>query len=253
MKYLKRFNELKGIERFDVLFKSDDIEVVVVKSFDSCKEFGKNTGWCSNEKDGFYKHNMTANMYRFIWKDGYKLRLTWDYIQRSASEDQFAGGTHWGSGGLVGDEYIPYKYIRPDDNDEPFYFDYHKGDERQEMVDRIETIPQEMIDAVHKYQNIHSKEKSNNINNLYQDINLIKIVSVKKVDDDDDERYKVIIEYKDKEYKIKYNIIFGTPFIYYSKRFRNVFNNYAFSGDDKTLENYLIDKIKEYQKENVSL
>jgi hypothetical protein len=244
-----KYNELRGSERFEKLYSDKELEVVVVKSFDSCKEQGKNTGWCSNIKDGFYRHNLSANMYRFNWKDGYKLRLTWDYIQQSAANDKFGGGTHWGSGGLVDGEYVDYMYIRVEDNDEPFYFDYHKNDERQEMVDRIETIPQKVIDIVHKYQDVHSTEKTNNIKNLYNDINSIVVTSVELIKSDDYvDSYKVLIKYKGKEYKIKYAEYDKHKTISYSKRFRKVFNNYAFDDDYKTLKNYLIDKIKEFQK-----
>jgi len=41
-------------------------------------------------------------MYRITFSDGYKLRLTWDYIDEEASElGSYSGGTHWGQGGIV--------------------------------------------------------------------------------------------------------------------------------------------------------
>jgi len=91
MKYLKSWKlfEFKETEsNTPVLYKDDNLEVKVVKTFDACKEQGKDTSWCSNNLSLFYKHNMTANMFRFNFKDGYKLRLTWDYINHKASRDQ---------------------------------------------------------------------------------------------------------------------------------------------------------------------
>ena len=251
MKYLYTYNELRGSERFETLFDDGELKVVVVKSYDTCKEYGEDTGWCSNDKPSFYRHNLSANMYRFVWKDGYKLRLTWDYIHRLASNDKFGGGTHWGSGGKmnigVEEEYIPYNYIRPDDNDEPFLFDYEKGDDRQEMVDRIETISQEIIDKVHKYQEIHSLEKSNNIKKLYKDINSLKIEDVAE----DGNTQSIIVSYNGTEYKARYNTEYN--YFLFSKKFRKSFNNYTFYDDNKTLEIYLKDKIKEYTKNTKNL
>lgn len=85
MKIVKKFEkfilEFKETEKnTPILFKDDNLEVKVVKTFDSCVEQGKDTDWCSNKKDGYYFHNKTANMYRFNFNDGYKLRLTWDYV-----------------------------------------------------------------------------------------------------------------------------------------------------------------------------
>lgn len=248
MKYLKSYKifEFKETEsNTPLLYKSDNLEVKVVKTFDACKNIGKDTMWCSNAKVGFYKHNMTANMYRFIFKDGYKLRLTWDYIDQSASENSYSGGTHWGSGGEVKGESIGYYYIRPEDESEPFLFDYNKGDHRKEMVDRINSIPQKVIDLVHNYQEKSTKEKTAILNNLYKEVQKIEIVDLNKYDGDGIYDTIITIKYRNK----KYELLIYEHWIKYPNEFIKDFKNkYAFYDDYKTIDKYIIDKSKEILK-----
>jgi hypothetical protein len=248
MKYLKswklfEFKETKS--NTTLLFKDDNLEIKVVKTFDSCKEQGKDTRWCSNKPSGFYQHNITANMYRFNFKDGYKLRLTWDFIDHIASPDKFSGGTHWGSGGKVNGKEIHYYYIRPEDESEPFLFDYNKGDERQEMVNRINSIPQDAIDSVHEYQEKSSKEKSALVNNLFNEISKIKVMNV-EVNDDEDFPLLLKINYKGNTHILNMDQ-FG--YIKHSKNFQRDFKNkYAFADNYRTLNSYLLDKVNNILK-----
>ena len=247
MRYLKSWKlfEFKETEsNTPVLYKDDNLEIKVVKTFDACKEQGKDTGWCSNMSHGFYKHNITANMYRFNFKDGYKLRLTWDYIDYNASPDAFAGGTHWGSGGKVNGRQIYYNYIRPEDESEPFLFDYHKNDQRQEMVNRINSIPQDAIDAVHEYQEKSSREKSGLVNTMYNEISKIKVSDV-EVTTDESYPFLVRINYNGNTYDIKmdqfgYLAELSKDFKKFKKDFKN---KHAFSDTYKTLTKYMIDKV----------
>jgi len=252
MKYLKYILEFKQNEKnTKTLYKDDSIEVLVVKTFDACKNQGKNTEWCSNWKDGFYRHNLTANMYRFNFSDGYKLRLTWDFITRQAAPDKFVAGTHWGAGGTVNGEKIRYTYIRPQDDSEPFLFDYTKDDDRQIMVKRIESIPQEVIDVVEEYQQKTSKEKDAIMMTMFKEIEKIKIVNV------EDLNIKSLIEMDEPYYveiTIKYNNNSYTLEMYnqqltYSRDFEKEFKNkYVFVDPYNTLDNYILDKVKEFSK-----
>ena len=74
-------------------------------------------------------------MYRINFKDGYKLRLTWDYISTQASE-LGSGGTNWGQGGIINGKKQNYDVFRPRNNDDPFYIDWQSEKER-EIVNRI--------------------------------------------------------------------------------------------------------------------
>lgn len=202
MMRIKLFNEfMENEHNTPTLYKDDNLEIKVAKTLDSAKNQNKDTSWCSSDAYGFYSHNKTANMYRFNFKDGYKLRLTWDYISTDASElGSYSGGTHWGQGGVLNGERQWYAYIRPEDESEPFLFDYKKNDGRQLMVDRIMSIPQKAIDAVHEYQDKHSYEKTANLNKIYNEITNIKLLHCEEtLDKWGDPAYLIKVEYKGKK------------------------------------------------------
>jgi hypothetical protein len=251
MKIVKKFEsfilEFKETEKnTPVLYKDNNLEVKVVKTFDACAEQGKGTNWCSNDKTGFYRHNKTANMFRFNFKDGYKLRLTWDYVHD--------GGTHWGQGGVVDGEKQSYIYIFPRDTEEPFLFDYTL-DDKKSLVKRIESIPQNIIDIVHDYQSKHSIDKSANMTKMYNEISKIKIIDVKIKEENSTEILKVTIKYKFNDYKVNIYKIGG---IFKVKNYGDLpkdFKNLtAIYGSDESLSTYIIDKTKEFiKKNNISL
>lgn len=248
---IKRFGdfilEFKETEKnTPVLYKDDNIEVKVVKTFDACAEQGKNTEWCSNDKNGYYRHSKTANMYRFNFKDGYKLRLTWDYVNDA--------GTHWGQGGVVDGDRQSYVYIFPRDSDEPFLFDYTL-DDKKSLVKRIESIPQNIIDIVHDYQSKHSIDKSANMNTMYNEISKIKVTDVKMKEDSSIEVLKVSVKYKFNDYDVK---MYKMGNIFKVRSYGELSNDFknptAIFGSDETLSKYLIDKTKEFiKKNNISL
>lgn len=253
MKILKLFEEFTETPKnTPLLYKDDNLEVKVVKTYDSSRDQGKDTNWCSNQEQGFYAHNKTANMYRFNFKDGYKLRLTWDYITQMASDlGSYSGGTHWGQGGIVDGEKQYYDVFRPEDDSEPFLIDW-KSDKKREIVDRIQSIPQGAIDAVHRYQDKMSRYKSENLNKLYKEIERIKVISVKESDRKDD-WYKnyldVTISYLGSEYDLR--MYFNSKYMcgFSSKEFDNAFKHkYAKYG--RELSGYLFDKVMEFCKKN---
>lgn len=236
------------------LYKDNNLEVKVVKTLDSSKEIGKDTAWCSNKPDGFYSHNKTANMYRFIFKDGFKLRLTWDYITQRASQlGRYSGGTHWGQGGTVNHENIFYLNIRPKDEENPFDFDIEKEDIREdkhEMVNRILSIPDEAKLLVYEYQEKHIKEKNALISNLYKEIEKIKILGVKIGDFDKNYMDLIIdIEYLGNKENIKLTITSGGDYWVYKKfKFKNNYNNGEL---DKYIYNNTMGYLKKHNLTNI--
>ena len=257
---IKRFNDFilefkENEQNTPTLYKDENIEIKVAKTFDSVKLQNQNTNWCSSSKQGFYGHNKTANMYRINFKDGYKLRLTWDYITQNASElGGYSGGTHWGQGGVVNGENKFYSVMRPEDDSEPFLFDYKRNDDRKEMVDRIESIPQKAQDAIHKYQKNNSIEKSENLNKMYQEIQKIKLKYIEETDDKSEfigivdylgNNYRVIFNFINKNWE-KVNIQIENKD---NKSLAMIFkNNMAKVYGNNELNNYLINKFKELAK-----
>ena len=236
------------------LYQDDNLVVKVVKTFEAAVEQGKGTDWCSNVPNGFYSHNLTSNMYRFNFKDGFKLRLTWDYITQNASElGKFSGGTHWGQGGIVNNIKLNYEYIRPKDENHPFDFDYQKDDSRTEMVNRIKSIPEEAQLAVYDYQEKHSKEKTHLLNTLYKEIEKIKVIGAKKSATDwYDLKIEVTVEYLGKKYTV--DEVFRSSDDYWfnlSELGSNFKKRYLVIG--KVLNKYLHDKTMACIKKNNDL
>lgn len=253
--FVKLFEEFKEtLKNTPILYKNKDLEVKVVTNLPSSINLGKNTNWCSNSPSGFYSHSRTSNMYRFIFSDGYKLRLTWDYItQKASSLGSFAGGTHWGQGGFVNGRSKFYDVLRPEDDSEPFYIDW-KSDKKREIVDRIQSIPQKAIDAVTEYQNKMSIHKSENLNRMYREIEKIKVVNVRKSGGGSklsffNLKYLLVkIFYLGKEYDLECAVD-GNDYKFDLDQFKKSFRNkYALYG--KEIEIYLFDKMMEWCKKN---
>jgi len=253
MKFIRLFEEFTETPKnTPLLYKDDNLEVKVSTTFDSTKQQNKNTSWCSSNPDGFYSHNKTANMYRFNFSDGYKLRLTWDYItQRASHLGSYSGGTHWGQGGIVDGERQYYDVFRPEDDSEPFLIDW-KSDKKREIVDRIQSIPQEAIDKVHQYQDKMSRYKSENLNKMYKEIEKIKVVDVKETQSDRDwynNHFIVSISYLGNKYVLDLEFNNKYQFYFSSKEFDEAFKHkYAKYG--RELSSYLFDKTMEFCKKN---
>jgi hypothetical protein len=244
MKYLityKLFEFVETSQNTPTLYKDDNLEVKVSKTFDSVKQQNKDTNWCSTNPGRFYGHNKTANMYRINFKDGYKLRLTWDYIPQEASElGSYSGGTHWGQGGVVDGEKLYYDVFRPRNNDDPFYIDW-QSEEKREIVDRIKSIPDEAKLAMMEYQEKMTKEKSELITRAFKEIELIKVINVEP-SDSDFYKYLITVTYRGKKYEVKLSGNFFSA----KELGRDIKNKYALVGN--ALPKYLLDKTKEFLK-----
>lgn len=246
MKHLKSYKLFEFVEteqNTPTLYKDENIEVKVAKTFDSTKQQNKDTNWCSSNIGAFYGHNKTANMYRINFKDGYKLRLTWDYIPQEASElGSYSGGTHWGQGGIVDGEKKYYDVFRPRDNDNPFYIDWQFEKER-EIVNRIKSIPEDAKFAMMEYQEKMTKEKSELISRAFKEIELIKVVNVEDDKGSGFYDYLVNVSYRGKNYEVKLS---NNGFFSASKLSKDIKNKYALVG--KALPKYILDKTKEFLK-----
>lgn len=247
----KRGKEILKTEhkKAELIYKDDNLKIYVPKNLEATKKVS-DPQWCTNNKSGFYKHNLTSNLYRFHFSDGYMLRLTWDYFDHMGD---YSGGTHWGQGGMYNGERANYCYIRPKDEYHPFEFDYNKGDYRQYMVNKIKEIPQKAKDIVYQYQKDHQKEKLSIFNSMYKEIEKIKILNVKDIEDKYLYDTIITILYNGKKYDIELS---KSSFSYsshlmlrFSKEFEKDFKvKYALY--DETIRSYLYDKIKEWIKKN---
>lgn len=254
MRYLKLFEEfVETPKNTELLYKDDNITVKVAKTFDAVKNLNKDTNWCSSSKGGFYAHNRTANMYRIEFKDGYKLRLTWDYIPQKASElGEYSGGTHWGQGGIVNGEEQFYDVFRPRDEENPFEIDW-QSDKKREIVDRILSIPDDAKLSMMEYQEKAVRKKVENLNKLYKEIEQIKVISVERLESRDnswyDQEFKVGVTYRGNKYELLLRHNSKDNFLFtYGKLSKDFKNKYFECG--KEMKTYLYDKVMEFIKKH---
>ena len=247
----KNKSEKKVSNKIDTIYEDDNLSIKVVKSLEASKCIS-DPQWCSTNSYGFYKHNLSSNLYRFIFKDGYKLRLTWDYLDWD--HKSYSDGTHWGQGGTINGDKAYYLHIRPRDEKNPFEFDYNRDDDRKYMVDKIEGIPQKARDAVYKYQDQHKSEKNDLYLKLYKEIEKIKVINITNVKNDVYRiDYSVTLTYLGNKFKVIAYVYPGDrsfSFTLYGSDFEKYFKNrYAFM-EEKTINNYLSDKAIEWIKKN---
>lgn len=191
MRFIKLFEEYTKQEikeQTDILYKDKNLIVLVVKTPVSSDIYGKNTNWCSvNDPGMFHEHNVCGNLFRILFKDGYKLRLTWDYMDEHH--------THWGQGGKVNGVKLSYTYLRCKDPLNPFFMEYDKNDNRQELANRINSLPKDAIEAIKKYHRNISVDKDKIANSINHKIHNMKVLD--------------FIEPEDGEYKYMCELLIG--------------------------------------------
>ncbi len=248
MRHLKLFEEFKGkiTDEADIVYKDSNLLIIVPKTPEATKKYSRNTDWCSNSKSGFYCHYPTSNLFRFHFKDGYKLRLTWDYLKWKGD---YSGGTHWGQGGKLDGKSVSYYHIRPRDENNPFEFDYDKDDHRKMMVDRIASIPEEARKKVIEYQDNHSQDKTDILNSMYEEIQKIKIIDISKTNETDTyKNLKVRAKNDKEEFILNLSVYADGSFYIYTGSIPTEKGSSYFR--DSGLEQYMRDKIFEWLKAN---
>lgn len=242
MKNLKlKLNKILLFESFvnklNIIYKDNDIEIYVPKNLNSSIKVSDRQ-WCTTSKQGFYSHNLTANLYRIIFKDGYKLRLTWDFFDIEK--------THWGQGGNINGDKANYHVIRSEDIKNPFNIENTYPKYTDTMYNRIKSLPQNAINSILKYQE-NTKEKNALYLNMYKEINKIDVINVKKAKHNDIYALDVTVRYNNREYII--NFLEGYYRIFSSGLERDFKNKYALSERD-SIEYYLNYKCLSWLQKN---
>jgi hypothetical protein len=63
--------------KFDILYSDDNLDVIIPLNFAASYQIAKNTNWCTQSKIGWDSWSRRAILYRVIFKDGEKLKITW--------------------------------------------------------------------------------------------------------------------------------------------------------------------------------
>jgi len=79
MKYIKLFEVHKEDikNEVDIIYRDENLVCLVPKTQRASCVYGQGTRWCTKSKSGFEAHKDVI-MFRFIFKNKYKLRLTYD-------------------------------------------------------------------------------------------------------------------------------------------------------------------------------
>jgi hypothetical protein len=77
-----------------IIYRDDIVTVVVPSTLKASIVSCRGTKWCSSDQSGFDTWAKEHILFRFLFKDGYKLRLTWRF------KENYKGSTGtWGCGG----------------------------------------------------------------------------------------------------------------------------------------------------------
>ena len=153
---------------FDVLYRDNNMTIIVPKSLRASQISCRNTNWCSKTKNGYDMWSVDFTLYRILYKDGFKLRLTWLKTNLIKKNDNNQKKGSWGSGG---DKYEEIEfYTEPFNNEELmnnnkdnylYYKDKYPSEkwveetfnDKKDMIERINSIPDEVKDKIINYDN----------------------------------------------------------------------------------------------------
>ncbi len=143
---------------FDVLYRDVNVTVLVPKTFESCVITTRNTEWCSKTWGGYSEHKFGKKevFFRFLFKDGYKLRLSWSMDNKN--------DFHWG--GIIKSKDWNYPYLTSNNEyflNDPFHFNYNilkefdydskrkLSDDQKIILQYINLIPNEARNMIFRY------------------------------------------------------------------------------------------------------
>jgi hypothetical protein len=85
--YVKEFKNNYEAEteksKYDVLYNDNKLDIMIPLNYAASYETAKNTDWCSQCKSGWDSWSSRAILYRVIFKDGEKLKITWEKGNRN--------------------------------------------------------------------------------------------------------------------------------------------------------------------------
>ena len=154
MKHLKLFEEITQYKEgnLKIIYRDNNLTVVVPLTSKSSDITCRGTGWCSrgNNYKNWAKDNI---LFRFLFKDGYKMRLTWKIVGK---EYEFS----WGSGGEKYFEiYGPHPFSNIEimkknteyDHNQNIGDDYGEYKTKINLIKKIEMVPEEAKQKIIEY------------------------------------------------------------------------------------------------------
>lgn len=142
-------NELSGYyqENVDIVYKDNNLVVLAPKTSKAASKYSRGTEWCSQSSSGFCSHRRSEMLFRFLFKDGYKLRL-------NTRKDGVAG--HWGGPKGETTSYPMLHFMRNPKNIRNLNF--VPSNDNNLMIQHINSIPDNIMSKVINYTNDNLKE-----------------------------------------------------------------------------------------------
>jgi hypothetical protein len=147
MKYLKLFEELEKEcikQEVDLIYRDKDLVCLIPKTQRASYIYGKKTFWCSTRIDTFEEIAEGGDiiLFRFIFKDGYKIRLTYD-LSTKLMDWSDKSSVHY----FEGNKDNPFKITNSEITEELNKYSGYK-DKIFELSTRISSIPKSCKDKV---------------------------------------------------------------------------------------------------------
>lgn len=148
----KSINELnkQNRENLDFIHKSKDLVVLAPHNHKIASKYSTNTEWCSQSKSGFCMHSRDEVLFRFLFKDGYKLRL-------NLRKGGLVG--HWGGPKSKERSYPMMSFKRNPKNIDIQTYDVKKWTSLKEMYEKIKSIPDDVMKKCIEYTDKALKER----------------------------------------------------------------------------------------------
>jgi hypothetical protein len=129
----------------DTVWRSPDLVVLAPKTSKIAAKYSHNTEWCSQTKMGFCSHRIDEVLFRFLFKDGIKLRLN---VRNGGAVG------HWGGPPIKKTRYPQTTFSRDIRNIKT------DGFFPTILVNKIKSIPDEAAHATIEYAKNNSLERS---------------------------------------------------------------------------------------------
>ncbi len=133
----------------DVIYNDGNVVVLVPRTYESCLSYSQNTQYCTKNRYMYDTHNKRGDdMFRILFKDGNKIRLTWDYD----------GSFSWGLGS--GKNYVVFSEKYNFNSENPFDFSLIEeqkkdaswwGDDYDLLLKYMNILPKNSIEKITEY------------------------------------------------------------------------------------------------------
>lgn len=147
MKHLKLFEEFEKEcikQEIDLIYRDRDVVCLIPKTQRASYIYGKRTFWCSTRMDTFEEiaEGGDVILFRFIFKDGYKMRLTYD-LSTKLMDWSDKSSVHY----FEGNKDNPFKISNSEIDKELTKYSKYK-DKIFKLSERINSIPKICKDKI---------------------------------------------------------------------------------------------------------